>query len=132
VAPFWEFVAGRGWSTVDSDMKEACDRADRLEPEAANHAMRALESAIKLVSDDAGASTGKERGAANYIDNLLSERSGRLLRGWEGEALKALFRDVRNPMSHGGTVVPEPLMAAQTTWVIEVCMSWIKRLSSRP
>ncbi len=132
VAPFWEFVSGRGWSTVDSDMKEACDRADRLEPEAANYAMRALESAIKMVSDDAGASTDKERGAANYIDNLLSERSGRLLRGWEGEALKALFRDVRNPMSHGGgAVAPQPLTAAQTIWVIEVCMSWIKRLSSR-
>jgi hypothetical protein len=94
--------------------------------------MRALESAIKLVSDEAGASTGKERGAANYIDNLLSDRSGRLLRGWESEVLKALFRDVRNPMSHGGgAVAPEPLTSAQTTWVIESCMSWIKRLSGR-
>jgi hypothetical protein len=130
VGPFWEFVAGRGWSTVDGDMKEACDRADRLESEAANYAMRALESAIKLVSENAGASTGKERGAANYIDNLVSERAGRLLQGWEGEALKALFRDVRNPLSHGGgAVASEPLTAAQTTWVIEVCMSWIKRLA---
>ena len=131
-APFWEVAASRGWDTVDRDMKEACDRADRLEPEASNHAMRALESAIKLVSDKASASMGNERGAANYIDNLLSERSGRLIKRWEGDALKALFRDVRNPMSHGGgAVAPDPLTPAQTTWVIETCMSWIKSLASR-
>ncbi len=130
--PFWEVTASRGWNTVDSDMKEACDRADRLESEAGNYAMRALESAIKLVSDKAGASTGNERGAANYIDNLLSERSGRMIQRWEGDALKALFRDLRNPMSHGGgAVAPVPLTPAQTTWIIESCMSWIKSLASR-
>ena len=130
--PFWEVAASRGWHTVDRDMKEACDRADRLEPEASNYAMRALESAIKLVSDKAGASTGNERGAANYIDNLLSERSGRVVQRWEGDALKALFRDVRNPMSHGaGAVAPDPLTPARTNWVIESCMSWIKSLASR-
>jgi hypothetical protein len=131
--PFWETISGRSWPAVERDMKEACDRADRLEPEAATHAIRALESAIKILSDERGCSTGSEKGAGNYIDNLQSERGGRFVRRWEADALRALFRDIRNPLSHGGgSNPPEALTAVQTTWVIEACMSWIKSLACRP
>lgn len=133
VTPFWETISGRSWPTVERDMKEACDRADRLEAEAATYAMRALESAIKILSDERGCSTGAEKGAGNYIDSLQSERGGRFVRRWEADALRALFRDIRNPLSHGGgSNPPEALTAVQTTWVIEACMSWIKSLACRP
>jgi hypothetical protein len=130
--PFWQVVADPKWSVVDHDMKEACDRADRSEQDATIYAMRALESTVNIISGDRGWSTGKERGAANFIDNLQSARSGGFIAGWESEALKALFRDIRNPQSHGGgSNPPQPLNDQQRRWVIESCMSWIKSLVHR-
>ena len=41
-----------------------------------------------------GAESGRERGAANYIDNLVSTSNGRFIDVWESEMLKALFRNL--------------------------------------
>ena len=49
-----------------------------------------MESAIKIISDEKGWTTGNEKGAANYIDHLASANHGRFIEAWESDALKAL------------------------------------------
>jgi AbiJ N-terminal domain 4 len=130
--PFWDLMADLRWENVDSDMKEAIDRRDTGGRDAAVYALKALESVLKIVSDEKGWTRGNERGAANYIDNLVSSTNGRFVTVWEADALKALFRDVRNPHSHGPGTEPHPsLTREQQTWVIETVMSWIKSLVRR-
>lgn len=130
--PFWEVVAAKRWRVVDAEMKAAVEHLDRTDQDAGIHGLRALESAIKILSDDNGWSTGKERGAANYIDNLAGKRSGAFIARWEADALRALYRDIRNPRAHGGgSAPPDQLSAAQLKWVVETAMSWIKSLVTR-
>jgi hypothetical protein len=115
--PFWDVVADAKWATVDQEMKEAFDRLDHGQPDAFTHATKALESTVKIISDEKGWTTGNEKGAANFIDDLVSARNGRFINPWEAEALKAIFRDLRNPHSHGGgSNPPPPLSNTQQTW----------------
>jgi hypothetical protein len=130
--PFWEIVKDPKWAVVDQEMKEAFDRFDHGHDDAFTHATDALESTIKIISNDNGWSTGKEKGAANYIDNLVSARNGRFIEVWESDALKAIFTKLRNPHRHGGgSNPPDPLSNVQQTWAIETCMTWIKSLVRR-
>lgn len=130
--PFWDLVADGMWVNVDTDMKEAIDRRDNNGRDPAFYAAKALESTIKIISDQKGVSTGRESGAHNYIDNLVSPRGGRFIERWEADALKSLFKDNRNPFGHGPGSEPMPrLSAQQTDWVIETCMSWTKSLVRR-
>jgi len=130
-APFWSLVSTDPWRNVDHDMKEALDRRDGGGRDPAFYAARALESAIKIVSEKNGWTSGKERGAHGFIDNL-SSKSNAYIEKWEAESLKSFFTAVRNPMSHGaGSVAVPELMSHQTEWAIEFCMSWIKNLIRR-
>jgi hypothetical protein len=130
--PFWKIVSDPKWAVVEVEMKEAFDRLDHGQHDAFTHATKALESTIKIISDDKGWSTGNEKGAANYIDNLVSARNGRFIEVWEAEALKAIFSNLRNPHSHGGGSNPPPRLSdSQQTWAIESCMTWIKSLVRR-
>ena len=113
-------------------MKEAIDRRDTQGRDAALYALKALESTLKIVSDDNGWTTGRERGAANYVDNLVSAANGRFIEVWEGDQLKALFGTVRNPHGHGPGAAPQPnLSIQQQSFVIENAMSWVKSIVSR-
>ena len=124
--PFWEIVANPKWATVDQEMKEAFDRLDHGQDDAFTHAIDALESAIKIISDDKGWTTRTEKGAVAYITNL---RTGGFLEKWEVEPLSVIFTKLRNLHRHGGgSNPPDPLSKAQQTWAIESCMSWIKSL----
>jgi hypothetical protein len=128
-APFWKLVADPKWKNVDHDMKEAVDLRDTSGRDPAFYGAKALESAIKIISDEKQLSNGKERGAAAYIENL---KRGNLIEGWEAEALKAFFSKVRNPLGHGpGTGTMPSLNAQQTDWAIETCMIWAKSLIRR-
>lgn len=130
--PFWSLVADPVWKNVDNDMKEAIDRRDAGKPDAVFHALKALESTIQILSEELGRTRGVEKGAAEYIDNLVAGKPQRFIEVWESEYLKAIFRDLRNPMGHGaGTAKPLALTAQQSTYVIEVAMSWIKSLVMR-
>lgn len=130
--PLWEIVADSKWVVVDREMKEAIDGLDRRQHDAFAHATDALESTIKIISNDKGWTRGNEKGAANYIDNLVSAKNGRFIEVWEADALKAIFSNLRNPHRHGGgNTPPTPLSDAQQTWAIESCMSWIKSLVRR-
>ena len=130
--PFWALVSDSQWANVDEQIKEAIDRRDRGDRTAAFHAVCALESAIKIISDTKGWTRGTEKGAANYIDNLQSKQNGRFIETWEAEMLKDMFGDVRNPFAHGpgGGEMPH-LRSGQTNWAIDTSMAWIKSLVRR-
>ncbi|MGY4501172.1 hypothetical protein ACVWYH_005103 [Bradyrhizobium sp. GM24.11] len=130
--PCWAVLRDAKWANVDQELKEAIEHADGQRKDAAFHAAKALESTIKIISDDKGWSTGRERGAANYIDNLVSQQNGRFLAPWESDMLKAYFIHVRNPHGHGaGSQPPPALTSHQTEWAIETSMAWIKNLVRR-
>ena len=130
--PFWQLVSDPKWQNIDTDIKEAIDRHDQKGRDVALYALKSLESTIKIISDEKGWTRGNERGAANYIDNLVSASNGRFIDVWESDQLKALFRDLRNPHGHGPGSAPQPsLTPEQEEWVIETAMIWIKSLVRR-
>jgi hypothetical protein len=129
---FWETVADPMWKNVDIDMKEALDRRDANDRDPAFYAARALESAIKIISDQKGWTHGGEKGAHSYIDNLGSKSNGEFINSWERDSLKRFFTDLRNPLGHGpGSDDMLILTPEQTNWAIETCMSWTKSLVQR-
>lgn len=129
---FWEVVADPIWKNIDIDMKEALDRRDANDRDPVFYAARALESAIKIISDQKGWTHGGEKGAHSYIDNLGSKKNGAFIQAWEKKALKDFFTEVRNPFGHGpGSAEMPQLTTNQTNWAIESCMSWIKSLVKR-
>jgi AbiJ N-terminal domain 4 len=130
--PFWDLVSDPLWKNVDIDMKEALDRRDSNDKDPSIFAAKALESAIKIVSDTKQWTRGTENGAAQYVDNLVSKINGSFLAPWEGEMLKDYFRKVRNSVGHGPGSEPMPeLSLAQTDWAIETAMSWVRTLVRR-
>ncbi len=129
--PFWALVADPKWKNVDTDMKEALDRRDSSARDPAFYAARAIESTLKIVSDEKGWTHGGEKGAHNYIDNLASKRAA-FLADWESDAMKGFFTKVRNPLGHGpGSDAMPHLTQQQTDWAIETCMVWIKSIIRR-
>lgn len=129
--PFWSLVSAPLWMNVDLDMKEALDRRDSGGRDPAFYAARALESTIKIISDQKGWTNGREKGAHNYIDNL-GAKSNAFIAPWERENLKEYFTHVRNPFGHGaGSSEMPTLSQPQTEWAIEFSMSWIKNLIRR-
>lgn len=130
--PFWDLVADPLWKNVDIDIKEAIDRRDSNDKDPALFAAKALESAIKIVSDTKGWTRGTESGASNYIDNLISKANGNYLAVWEGDMLRDYFRKVRNSLGHGPGSEPMPVLSIpQTDWAIETAMSWVRTLIRR-
>ena len=129
---FWSITKDPLWKNVDIDMKEAIDLRDSNGRDPSFYAARALESTIKIISDQKGWTRGGEKGAHNYIDNLSSKKSGKFIDDWERDALKSFFTSVRNPFGHGpGSEKMPKLTPQQTNWAIETCMSWIKNLIKR-
>jgi hypothetical protein len=129
--PFWSLVSDPIWTNVDLDMKEALDLRDSDGRDPAFYAARALESAIKIISDRNHWTQGREKGAHNYIDNLASKKNA-FIATWESTCLKEFFTHVRNPLGHGaGSAQVSELSRPQTEWAIEFCMSWIKNLIRR-
>lgn len=131
--PFWEAIADPKWQNVAIDMNEALDRRDSGAGYAAWFACKALESAIKIISDLKGWSTGNEKGAQNYIDNLVAERNdSRFIETFEMHVLKPYFTHVRNKFGHGPGTQPMPnFTVEQTDWAIEFAMMWIRTLVRR-
>jgi hypothetical protein len=52
--PCWSMLRDPKWANVDRELKEAFDRSDGGRQDAAFHAAKALESTIKIISDDQG------------------------------------------------------------------------------
>ncbi|WP_432472069.1 AbiJ-NTD4 domain-containing protein [Amphritea sp. HPY] len=129
---FWNLVSAPEWRNVDNDIKEAIDLRDNGGRDPAWYAAKALESTIKIISNEKGWTQGNERGASNFVDNLRSKKNGEFISGWECDDIKSFFRNVRNPFGHGAGDDNMPkLSLAQTDWAIEFCMIWIKNLIRR-
>jgi len=129
---FWSITKDPLWKNVDIDMKESIDRRDSNGRDPSFYAARALESTIKIISDQKEWTHRGEKGAHNYIDNLGSKKNGEFINSWEKDALKFFFTFVRNPFGHGaGSEEMPQLTPQQTNWAIETCMSWIKNLINR-
>lgn len=130
--PFWALVADPKWQNVDTDMKEALDLRDSGGRDPSWHAAKALESTIKIISDEKNWTHGKENGPHNFIENLASKKNGRFIDVWEANFLKRFFTDVRRPFGHGaGSAEMPKLHGQQTNWAIEFCMTWVKSLIER-
>ena len=130
--PFWPLLRDPKWANVVTDMKEAIDRRDNSGRDPALYASKALESAIKIISDDRGLTIGSEKGASNYIDNLSSRRGNHFISGWEADLMRKFFGDVRNPLGHGpGSAEMPSLTSEQTDFSIAFCMAWIRSLVRR-
>lgn len=130
--PFWDLVSAPKWKNVDHDMKEAVDLRDTLGRDPALYAAKALESTVKIISDDKGWSTGSEKGAGNYLDNLRAKKNGEFINEWEHKSLLDYFSKVRNPFGHGAGSESMPVLSNfQTDWAIEFAMIWIKNLIRR-
>ena len=86
---FWSVTSDSIWRNVDIDMKEALDLRDSGGRDPAVYASRALESTIKIISDEKGWTHGRERGAQNYIDNLVSRKNVSFINSWEMNYLKS-------------------------------------------
>lgn len=128
-APFWALVADSKWKNVDHDLKEAIDLRDTGGRDPAFYAAKALESTIKIISDEKKLTTGNEKGPHNYIDNL---RRGNIVDVWEVDTLKLFFTKLRNPFGHGPGSNEMPILSTgQTTWAIQASMSWITSLILR-
>jgi len=127
--PFWSLIEDPLWANVEMDMLEALDTNDKGGRDPSLYASKALESAVKIVSNEKGWTTGKEKGAANFVENL--KKNGYLAQ-WEEDDLKEFFRKVRNPHGHGPGGEPMPQFNQhQNEWAIETCMSWVKSLITR-
>jgi hypothetical protein len=50
------------WLTVENEMKEAFDRLDHGQDDAFTHAFDALESTMKIISEDKGVDDGHREG----------------------------------------------------------------------
>lgn len=130
--PFWELLKDSKWDNVRTDMEQALALRDNDWPNPALYAARSLESAIKIISQEYGWASGRERGAANYIDTLVSSKNRRFIEIWESYMLKRFFADVRNPDAHGAGMSPQPkLSSVQINWAIEFSMRSIKSLLHR-
>ena len=130
--PFWKLVSNPKWKNVEIDMMEAVDRSETAQRDPAFYAAKALESAIKIISDERGWTTGKESGAGQYIDNFRKKANGSFIAEWEAAAIRHIFANVRNELGHGPGGEPMPVLTQQQTdWTIETAMSWTKSLIGR-
>jgi len=130
--PFWGLVSDPMWANVDHDMKEAIDLRDSGGRDPSWYAAKALESTIKIISDNKGWTRGNEKGAINYIDNLRSKANSEFINAWERESMAEYFSKVRNPFGHGpGSDKMPSLSSPQTDWAIEFSMIWIRNLIRR-
>ncbi|SCW56368.1 AbiJ-NTD4 domain-containing protein [Ancylobacter rudongensis] len=130
-SPFWLILSSPIWKNVDHDMKEALDLRDSNGRDPAFYAARALESTIKIISEQKGWTHGKEKGAHNYIDNLASKENS-FITPWEAILLKEFFTKIRNPLGHGPGSAEMPVLSReQTQFAIEFAMIWIKYLVVR-
>lgn len=130
-APFWNLVADPKWKNVDTDMKKALDSLDSDAGNPALYALCALESTLKIVSDERGWSDSGEANARRHIEYLASGKV-KFLANWEACILKEIFAKIRNPLGHGsGEQEMFELDKQQTDWVLKSCMIWIKSIVCR-
>ncbi len=130
--PFWSLVDNPRWVNVDLEMKEAIDRRDSGQSDAAFYAGKALESTVKVIAHERNWTTGKEKGGADHASNLFSATGDRFLNEWQLQSIKYIFSRLRNPFGHGAGVGEAPALSTEEIdWAISMCMTWISLLVKR-
>jgi hypothetical protein len=130
--PFWNLVNEARWKNVSTSMAHAIDLRDNGGPDPSFHAARALESAIKIICDINGWTTGNEKGVSDFLNHLQSKANGSFIENWERQLLNVFCSDVRNQLGHGPGSKEMPIFTPeQVDYTIEFCMSWIKSLIKR-
>lgn len=130
--PFWLLVKDAQWKNVSFDMAEAIDRRDTGGRDPSFYAAKALESTIKIISEQKKWSTGNEKGVSDFLNHLESKANGAFIDGWERQSIQRFYSDVRNDLGHGPGPKDMPnLTPQQIDQTIEFCMSWVKSLVKR-
>jgi hypothetical protein len=130
--PFWNLVNEARWKNVSTSMANAIDLRDNGGPDPSFHAAKALESAIKIICDINGWTTGNEKGVSDFLNHLQSKANGSFIENWERQLLNVFCSDVRNQLGHGPGSKEMPIFTPeQVDYTIEFCMSWIKSLIKR-
>jgi hypothetical protein len=130
--PFWDLVKAPKWANVSTDMAEAIDRRDGAQRDPSFYAAKALESTIKIISNEKKWSTGNEKGVADFLNHLEAKANGPFVEPWERQLIQKFFSDVRNDLGHGpGSAQMPNLTPQQVDYTIEFCMSWVKSLINR-
>lgn len=129
---FWALLADEVWKNVRDDMNHALSANSTGGKDSAFYAGRALESAVKIACEMTGRSTGREKGAAAFVDSLVRKDNLRFIDPWEADVLKNFFSNIRNPTAHGpGSKERLSLSSSQEEWIVEFCMIWVKSLVAR-
>lgn len=130
--PFWNLVKEARWKNVSVGMAQAIDLRDNGGPGPSLHAAMALESAIKIICEIKGWTTGKEKGVSDFLNHLESKANGSFIEHWERQSMQRFYSDVRNEFGHGPGAKEMPnFTPEQVDYTIEFCMSWIKNLIRR-
>lgn len=130
--PFWYLVKDQKWKNVSTDMATAIDLRDTGGRDPSFYAAKALESTIKIISDDKGWTRGTEKGVGGYLSNLTSKANGAFIQPWENESMQHFYSDVRNDLGHGpGSKDMPDFSPQQVDQTVEFCMSWVKSLIKR-
>lgn len=130
--PFWLLVKDAKWKNVSIDMAEAVDRRDTGGRDPSFYAAKALESAIKIICDIKGWTTGNEKGVSDFLNHLESKAHGIYIASWERQSMQRFYSEVRNDLGHGpGSKDMPNLTPQQIDQTIEFCMSWVKSLIKR-
>lgn len=131
--PFWAALADSAWRNAVTEFQEAIDRRDNNRADPTPHALMGLESIVKIICDRENRLTGRERGFAHYVDDLVRVDNGqRFIEVWEKDALVALNNTARNALVHGaGAGEPERRTPQQAAHLIREAMSWAISLTTR-
>lgn len=131
---FWAAAGDPIWKNVATDVKEALAQLDANQTDPAFYAVaRALESTIKIISDQKGWTHGREKGIHDYIDNLGSATNGAFINESESGMFKYLFTEVQHLAGYGDGSLDTHLLRRPHIKKLAACsiIQWITSLIQR-
>lgn len=130
----WAFMDDPIWKNVVTGVNEALDLRDANQTDPAFYtAVRALESTIKMISDQKGWTHGREKDIHDYIDNLGSATNGAFINESESEIFKYFFTEIQHLAGYGAGSLDAHLWRSPAVkkTAVSVFMGWITSLIRR-
>lgn len=131
---FWAFMDDPIWKNVVTDVNEALDLRDANQTDPAFYAaVRALESTIKIISDQKGWTHGREKGIHDYIDNLGSATNRVFINESESGIFKYFFTEVQCLAGYGDGSLDTHLWRSPhiKKSAVSMFIGWITKLIRR-